>query len=92
MQHSILREKCVFEGSLKYFFYFLSTIVLLYTVSQKKSDEKSIMKFDYVATILFNAATNYTCLGGPRLATCPRKQVFNKETGHCGDPGEVPGW
>jgi len=44
------------------------------------------------ATILFNAATNYTCLGGPRLATCPRKQVFNKETGHCGDPGEVPGW
>ncbi len=30
--------------------------------------------------------------GGARLATCPRKQVFNNVTGHCGEPKEVPGW
>jgi hypothetical protein len=31
-------------------------------------------------------------IGGARLATCPRKQVFNNATGNCGDPKEVPGW
>jgi len=29
--------------------------------------------------------------GAPRLATCPRKRVFNEVTGQCGDPSEVPG-
>lgn len=35
----------------------------------------------------------FSCLksGEPRLATCPRKQVFNNVTGHCGDPNSVPG-
>jgi len=35
----------------------------------------------------------FSCLltGGARLATCPRKQVFNNATGHCGEPKEVPG-
>jgi len=35
----------------------------------------------------------FTCLryGAPRLATCPRKRVFNQKTGQCGAPKEVPG-
>lgn len=35
----------------------------------------------------------FSCLrtGGPRLATCPRKTVFNNATGQCGDPSAVPG-
>jgi len=40
-----------------------------------------------------NCQQYFTCLrsGGPRLATCPRKKVFNKETGQCGDPKDVEG-
>lgn len=35
----------------------------------------------------------FTCLrtGGPRLANCGRKKVFNPATGQCGDPKDVPG-
>lgn len=35
----------------------------------------------------------FTCLrdGQPRLGACPRKKVFNHETGHCSDPKTVPG-
>jgi len=35
----------------------------------------------------------FSCLrtGGPRLATCPRKTVFNSGTGHCDEPKGVPG-
>jgi len=35
----------------------------------------------------------FTCLrtGGPRLANCGRKKVFNNVTGQCGDPKDVPG-
>lgn len=35
----------------------------------------------------------FTCLrvGGPRLATCPKKKVFNKATGQCGKPEAVEG-
>jgi len=35
----------------------------------------------------------FTCLltGGPRLANCGRKKVFNNETGQCSDPKDVPG-
>lgn len=35
----------------------------------------------------------FSCLryGAPRLATCPRKRVFNNGTGQCSDPSEVPG-
>jgi len=35
----------------------------------------------------------FSCLrtGGPRLATCPRKKVFNNETGHCAEPKSVKG-
>jgi len=35
----------------------------------------------------------FTCLrtGGPRLANCGRKKVFNNVTGQCGDPKGVPG-
>jgi len=35
----------------------------------------------------------FTCLriGGPRLANCGRKKVFNNATGQCGDPKNVPG-
>ena len=30
--------------------------------------------------------------GGPRLANCGRKKVFNNATGQCSDPKNVPGW
>jgi len=35
----------------------------------------------------------FTCLvtGGPRLANCGRKKVFNNATGQCSDPKNVPG-
>jgi len=35
----------------------------------------------------------FTCLltGGPRLANCGRKKVFNNGTGQCSDPKDVPG-
>jgi len=40
-----------------------------------------------------NCNTYFTCLrtGGPRLATCPRKKVFDGKTGQCGDPKNVEG-
>jgi len=40
-----------------------------------------------------NCQQYFTCLrtGGPRLATCPRKKVFNNGTGQCGDPKDVEG-
>lgn len=40
-----------------------------------------------------NCGLYFTCLrtGGPRLATCPRKKVFNPGTGQCGEPREVEG-
>ena len=30
--------------------------------------------------------------GGPRLANCGRKKVFNNATGQWSDPKNVPGW
>jgi len=35
----------------------------------------------------------FTCLltGGPRLANCGRKKVFNNATGQCSNPKDVPG-
>jgi len=40
-----------------------------------------------------NCQQYFTCLrtGGPRLANCGRKKVFNNATGQCGDPKGVPG-
>eukprot|EP00092_Neocalanus_flemingeri_P010905 GFUD01011745.1.p1 GENE.GFUD01011745.1~~GFUD01011745.1.p1 ORF type:complete len:464 (+),score=98.25 GFUD01011745.1:88-1392(+) len=40
-----------------------------------------------------NCQAYYTCLrtGGPRLANCGRKKVFNNATGQCGNPKDVPG-
>jgi len=40
-----------------------------------------------------NCQEYFTCLrtGGPRLATCGRKMVFNPESAQCGDPKGVPG-
>ena len=35
---------------------------------------------------------NFRILGGPRLANCGRKKVFNNATGQCSDPKDVPGW
>ena len=40
---------------------------------------------------IFLAETQYFA-GGPRLANCGRKKVFNPATGQCGDPKDVPGW
>ena len=36
----------------------------------------------------------FSCLrtGQPRLGACPKKTVFNENTGHCDDPANVKGW
>lgn len=40
-----------------------------------------------------NCQEFFTCLrtGQPRLGVCPKKTVFNSDTGHCDDPANVKG-
>jgi len=57
--------------------------------------EESILKFGNHDRLAHpdNCLQYFSCLksGEPRLATCPRKKVFNNATGQCTDPKNVPG-
>jgi len=60
-----------------------------------KYTEESVLKFGNHDRLAHpdNCLQYFSCLksGEPRLATCPRKKVFNNATGQCTDPKNVPG-
>jgi len=60
-----------------------------------KYTEESILKFGNHDRLAHpeDCQQYFSCLrsGEPRLATCPRKKVFNNATGQCSEPVLVPG-
>jgi len=57
--------------------------------------EESVLKFGNHDRLAHpeDCQQYFSCLksGEPRLATCPRKKVFNNATGQCSEPKDVPG-